>query len=149
VELVKPVYEQVCVFTRGTPSSVRGGGGGIFSFFRGSTSNATTSQQPQEQSEEVVEQESIEQQPLEGEQSSPTRPPLDIAAKLEKLNDPRSMTSDELMEMHNPTCSNCGKRSLDHKSDADQNGWRVARYTALSKPRGWPTYNATSGTWSM
>ena len=95
-----------------------------------------------------LEQLSLEDLSQEQQQQFPSDPNADIVAALERLNNPRAMTHDEMMEMHNPTCGKCGLRSLDHKRDVDQNGWRIKGQTPLKTPRGWPVWNPSTGTWS-
>ena len=60
----------------------------------------------------------------------------------------KEISSTDLIQMHNPTCANCGKRMLQHHKDVDTNGWRVAKEIPLELPADWPVYDATTGKWS-
>jgi hypothetical protein len=61
----------------------------------------------------------------------------------ERMNE---MSHDELMQMHDPSCANCGSRSSQHKK-CDQNGWAVTGHSNLALPADWPAFDSSTGTW--
>eukprot|EP01040_Poterioochromonas_malhamensis_P002183 gene2183-2324_t len=56
------------------------------------------------------------------------------------------MNHAELMEMHDPSCANCGERMSQHKK-SDQNGWTIIGYNPISYPSDWPFFDSSTGTW--
>lgn len=125
VELVKPVYEQVCVFTyKGFNSAPLG--------------------QKEEQAA-IIKSSDFQQQLVVPKIEQQQFDPSDLTAissidQIQASFDMSKMTHDEMMELHDPTCAKCGLRKLAHKTDIDKNGWRVARKESLSLPADWPTY---------
>jgi hypothetical protein len=147
VELTRPVYEQVCVFSSRAEE---------FNFvpkqrqpqpvFSGATpteQQEVVQQEPLQQ--EVLQQEPLQQEPLQQEVTQHVFQEVSTRA----YPDFSRMTNDQMMEMHNPTCAKCGRRSLDHKNDVDQNGWRIAYKERIRNPPGLPVYNPSTGNWSV
>lgn len=121
VALVIPHYKQVCTFVR--------------------RSAAEATEAAAEQAEHVV--------------PPPTAELIEELQQLQQEAAPQpyrgasGMTSEELREMHDPTCAACGERWQAHPKDCDVNGWRIAEQERVPYPADWPRFDERTGTWTM